>query len=192
MNDLIKTPITSVTKIDLGCGKNKREGYFGVDQFAMPGVDLMLDLGKDPWPFSDDQIEDVHCSHFFEHLDVPGRIHFMNELYRVMKVDGKAVVTCPYGFSGRAYGDLSHCWPPVVEMSFFYFDRTWRMQNAPHLDIDYNPKGLSCHFNSGYGYSMHPLLHTRNREFQELVINFCKEAAQDISATMTKLAWMPA
>ena len=31
-------------KIDLGCGKNKKEGFIGVDQYAMEGVDVVLNI----------------------------------------------------------------------------------------------------------------------------------------------------
>jgi hypothetical protein len=174
------------TKLDLGCGKNKKEGFFGVDQYQMPGVDLVLDLGSDPWPFESDSIEEVHCSHFFEHLDPRGRIHFLNELWRVMKVDAKALIIVPYWASGRAYGDLSHAWPPVSEMSFYYFDQNWRAQNAPHLDKQFNSGGLDCHFIFTCGYALNQKIVNRNLEFQQLLIEFCKEAAQDIIATLTK------
>ncbi len=174
------------TKLDLGCGPSKKEGFFGIDQFQMKGVDLVLDLGKEPWPFEDASIEEVYCSHFFEHLDPPGRVHFMNELYRVLQLGSKALLIVPYWASGRAYGDLTHQWPPVSEMSFFYFDESWRLQNAPHLDVSFNPKGLACNFNFGAGYNMHQKIQVRNLELQMLAIEFCKEAAQDIIATLTK------
>src|SRR4051812_31266393 len=52
------------SRIDLGCGPNKREGFFGIDQYAMKNVDLVLDIGKEPWPFEDSSIEEAHSSHF--------------------------------------------------------------------------------------------------------------------------------
>lgn len=181
-----------VTKIDLGCGKGKKEGFFGIDQYAMAGVDLVLDLGRDRWPFLDGSITEAHCSHFLEHLGPKERVHFMNELYRVLKLGGTALIITPYWASMRAYGDLTHAWPPISEMSFFYFRQEWRDQNAPHMDKKWNPDGLSCHFAFTLGYNLHAQIQSRNTELQQLAVTFCKEAAQDILATLTKEEPLPA
>jgi len=167
------------SKLDLGCGKSKREGYFGVDEKAFDGVDLVHDLSTD-WPWTNDSIEEVHCSHFVEHLTVPKRIHFVNELYRVLKVGGKANIIVPHWGSCRAYGDLTHQWPPVSEFWFYYLDKGWRTQNAPHNDF-YN-----CDFVITWGYGMHMTLLNRPEEYQQFAMQNYKEAIQDIMSTWTK------
>ena len=95
-------------KLDIGCGKNKKEGFTGVDQYAMDGVDVVLNVAKDRWPWEDGSVEEAHCSHFLEHLDATERIHFYNELYRVLKVGGRATIITPHWASNRAYGDPTH------------------------------------------------------------------------------------
>ena len=45
-------------KLDLGCGGRKKEGFIGVDQYAMEGVDVVLNIGVDPWPWEDGTVED--------------------------------------------------------------------------------------------------------------------------------------
>ena len=47
-------------KLDIGCGKNKKEGFTGIDQYDMPGVDIVSDLTK-KWPIDNDSVEEVHC-----------------------------------------------------------------------------------------------------------------------------------
>jgi hypothetical protein len=166
-------------KLDLGCGKNKREGFLGVDVRSFPGVDIVTDI-RGKWMWSDNTVEEVNCSHFLEHLTASERIHFVNELYRVMKPGAKATIVVPHWCSTRAYGDLTHQWPPVSEFWFYYLGKNWRDENAPHND------GYTCDFDATWGYGMHGALMVRNEEFRQFAINFYKEAATDIIATLTK------
>lgn len=172
-------------KLDLGCGKAKREGFLGVDQYQIAGVDLVADLRK-PWPWETDSIPEVHCSHFVEHLSGVERVHFFNELYRVLKPGAKAAIITPHWASNRAYGDYTHQWPPVSEMLFYYLSRDWRLSQAPHTDITLDPQGYDCDFDATWGYGMHQSLLARNQEYQGHALQFWKEAAQDTHATLTK------
>jgi len=36
-------------RIDIGCGKNKKAGFVGIDSLALPGVDFYCDIRKAPW-----------------------------------------------------------------------------------------------------------------------------------------------
>lgn len=166
-------------KLDLGCGKHKRDGFTGVDARAFEGVDQVADL-RQPWPWGDASVEEVHCAHFVEHLTAPERIHFVNELHRVLIPGGKAQIIVPHWCSTRAYGDLTHQWPPVSEFWFYYLLKGWREQNAPHNDA------YTCDFDVTWGYSVHPALHSRNQEYQTHALGFWKEAAQDTIATFVK------
>lgn len=178
MTEPAKSVEEVVIRLDLGCGKNKREGFIGVDSRDF-GQDVIHDLTK-VWPWEDDSVEEAHCSHFVEHLTGSERIHFVNELYRVLRKGAKATLITPHWSSTRAYGDLTHQWPPVSEFWFYYLNAEWRAQNAPHND------GYLCDFDATWGYSMNPSLHVRNQEYQMYALSNFKEAAQDIIATLTK------
>src|SRR5262245_46557037 len=89
-------------KLDLGCGRNPREGFEGVDHMDF-GQKHKVDL-RGPWPWKDKSVEEAHCSHFIEHLTAKERIHFVNELHRVLIPNGKATVITPHWASMRAYG----------------------------------------------------------------------------------------
>lgn len=188
------TEETPPVRLDLGCGPNKKEGFTGCDQYAMEGVDHVFNIGQDRWPFEDNSAEEAHASHFVEHLDVKERCHFVNELYRVLKPGGKCAIIVPCWSSNRAYGDPTHKWPPVSQMWFFYLLRDWRLgnkeknigANAPHTDKKWLEWGFDCDFEATFASGMHPMLHTRNPEFQQLAIQFCIEATQDIHATLVK------
>ncbi len=171
---LVEAPL----KLDFGCGKNPREGFEGVDAMDF-GQKWKVDLRK-KWPWPDESVEEAHCSHFVEHLTGPERIHFVNELHRVLKQGAKCQVITPHWCSARAYGDLTHQWPPVSEFWFYYLSKDWRSVNAPHN------VGYTCDFDATWGYALHQVLHGRNQEYQTYALSNYKEAAQDMICTLTK------
>lgn len=185
MSTLDKLEAAGKLKLDLGCGKSRKQGFIGVDSRAFEGVDQVVDL-TGPWPWADESVEEAHSSHFIEHLSARERTHFVNELHRVLIPGGKALLIAPHFASCRAYGDPTHVWPPVAEFWFYYLLKSWRDQNAPHTDVLWNPDGFSCDFDATWGYSLHPGITARNAEFQQFAMSFYKEAVQDIIATLVK------
>lgn len=168
-------------KLDLGCGTRKADGFIGVDIRAFEGVDVICNLAADAWPWKDETVEEARCSHFIEHLEPVERIHFVNELHRVMKRGATALIVAPHWASMRAYGDLTHKWPPVCEMWFSYLRRAWRDTEAPHANEAY-----TCDFDFTLGYNLHDAMGVRCNEYREFAVQWYKEAAQDIHATLTK------
>jgi SAM-dependent methyltransferase len=56
-------------KLDIGCGANKQgPDWVGIDYRAMPGVDIVHDLTKFPWPLPDESVSLAASSHVFEHI----------------------------------------------------------------------------------------------------------------------------
>lgn len=54
-------------KLDLGAGQSPREGFSGVDLYA-PNPTFRVDLFKFPFPWENESVSELHCSHFLEHL----------------------------------------------------------------------------------------------------------------------------
>ena len=182
----VAAPAPSVPlKLNLGSGKSKMEGFLSVDAIKFDGVDVVTDLRK-RWPWEDESVEEIYCSHFAEHLEARERVHFYNELHRVLKVGAKCTLIVPDGRSGRAYGDLTHKWPPYWPFHFFYLSKAWRTDNAPHDDTRWNPDGLSCDFAVTWGHSLRQDLLVRSQEYQQYAMMNYVEAAQDCIATMVK------
>jgi hypothetical protein len=180
-NTMAKKKVKEVPplRLDLGCGPNKKEGFTGVDIRQFDGkVDIVMNVGKGKWPWKDGTVDEVHCSHMVEHLDWPERVHFFNELYRVLKVGAKAVVITPHWASNRFYGDPTHK-SPISEFAYFYLSKDWRAVNAPHV-------GYTCNFEATWGFSIHPGLQGRSQEYVNDALSWYKEAAQDLMATLTK------
>jgi SAM-dependent methyltransferase len=134
-------------KVDLGCGPRKREGYLGVDIKEFPGVDVVADL-RERWPWPDGSVDEVRCSHFLEHLTGAERVHFANELYRVLKPGGTATILTPHWSHRAAYGDVTHQWPPVSEQWYSHLSRRWREVNASHDDR------YTCDFNTELSFNL--------------------------------------
>lgn len=176
----------TVIRLDLGCGPHKRENFVGVDQSIFPGVDVVADLTQ-RWPWDDNSVEEAHSSHCLEHFGSMERVHFLNELHRVLKPGAKATIICPHWASCRAYGDPTHKWPPVSEFLWFYLKKDWRMANAPHTDAQYLKGGFTCNFDVTWGYSLEPGIALRNQEYQQHAMTYFKEAAQDMVATLTSI-----
>lgn len=167
----VKQPLPVL--LDLGCGKNKREGFTGVDAKQFDGkVDIIHDL-RTRWPWDDDSVDEVNCSHFLEHLTQEERVFFANELYRVLKNGAKALIIVPSWTSERAYGDPTHKWPPVVGFSFFYWNAAWRKDNAPHT-------GFTCNFDFGGGNQIAPPWNMRAQEVQMFAQNHYLNVATDV------------
>ena len=125
---------------------------------------------------------DVHASHFVEHLTASQRILFCNELDRILPVGGTCTIIVPHWASCRAYGDLTHQWPPVSEFWFYYLLKSWRSANAPHND------GYTCDIDATWGYALRPDVLLRSQESQQFAMENYKEVAQDLIATLTKRA----
>lgn len=59
----------SAIKVDLGCGRQKRDGFVGVDINPESDADVICDLGIAPYPFHDDSMSELNSDHSVEHLD---------------------------------------------------------------------------------------------------------------------------
>lgn len=188
----VVAPAAPPLRLDLGCGKNKKEGFLGVDCLEFPGTDLVLNLAKpsplrnppayEPWPWADSSVDEVHCAHTVEHLrfnpEHPERIHFANELWRVLRPGAKATIVVPHWASCRHYGDYTHR-EPVCEMWPWYLNAAWRASDAPHNNL------YICDFDcTTPGYSWHSELSFRNEEYKQYAMHWFKEAAQDMVFTL--------
>lgn len=118
-----------MVKLNLACGGVAIEGYIGIDIHKTEATDMVMDLLKFPWPFEDNSVDTIYCSHFFEHIPKELRVPFMEECYRILKVDADMKVVVPAYNSERAVMDFTHEWPPITGNSFLYFNKPWRETN---------------------------------------------------------------
>ena len=151
-----------------------------MDLHDLPGVDVVHDLTKFPWPFKPESVEEVVSSHFLEH--VPGRLRvgFFDELYRVMVSGKTATFVVPYWSSMRSVQDPTHEWPPIAETSFLYFNREWREANglAHYLG--------QSDFDFSYAYLIDGMWNARNDETRMFAVRNYNNAVNDLQVTLTK------
>lgn len=97
--------ITKMKKLNLGCGKDIKEGYVNLDFYPLPGVDLVADITK-KLPFDDDTFDEVFTAHVLEHME---DLNFlMSELHRVTKKTGVIKIFVPHFTNFGAYTDPTH------------------------------------------------------------------------------------
>ena len=105
--------------LDIGCGRSKTSGATGIDILAGPGVDIVHDLNKLPWPIDPDRFETVICSHVMEHLhDLVG---VLNEIHRVSKNGARIKIITPHFSSLNSWEDPTHT-RHFARRSFSFFD----------------------------------------------------------------------
>lgn len=135
---------------------------------------------KKKWTQANNSVDEIAAAQLLQFLKPSERIHFVNEAYRVLKKGGKCQILTPHWCASRAWGDLAFEHPPVAEPWYHHLNEQWRKDNAPW------GKGYKCDFDCTYGYSMHPGIQSRNQEYQHHAIQFWKESAQDMMATIIK------
>lgn len=91
--------------LNLGCGTDIRPGHVNLDVAALPGVDVVHDLGELPLPFDDARFDAVVCKDILEHLDYPP---VLRELHRILRPGGRLEITSPHFTSRAAYLDPTH------------------------------------------------------------------------------------
>lgn len=154
---LAKSP--TLLKLDLAAGQRPREGFEGVD--IWPQSKHVVDLTKYPWPFADNCAEELHCSHYMEHVpareiedrdlvkvdSLTDRINFLgkdhlfaffDECYRILAPGGTMRVIVPALRNNRAFQDPTHRRFIPAE-TFLYFSAEWRKINMlDHYRADCN------------------------------------------------------
>lgn len=147
-------------KIDIACGDSKKGGFIGVDIIETSSTDIVHDLNIYPWPFESNSVDEIYCSHYVEHIphlniqavlkesnsfeefkeklsiEKDGFIKFFEEVYRILKVGGKAIIVAPHYMSVRAFGDPTHL-RYVGDWSFYYLNKEWLDTNRlTHYNIN--------------------------------------------------------
>ena len=74
-------------KLDIGCGKNKKKGFIGIDISKNSNAEIIASAMN--LPIKDSTIEEINCSHLVEHLCPQEAQKLFDEIFRVIK-GGKA------------------------------------------------------------------------------------------------------
>jgi len=103
--DSVTGPATEWRMLNLGCGADYILGAVNVDQFARK-VDLRHDLESTPYPFDDDEFDEIRCMNIIEHLN--NIFAVMRELHRIGRNGCRVLVRVPHFRSACLYEDITH------------------------------------------------------------------------------------
>ena len=117
------------TKLDIGCGLFKKEGYVGIDIYDHSALykpdEFVCGMIPDILAmFEDNSIAEVQASHFIEHIPQQVVIRAFNEIYRILQTGGIFEIKVPPATGRGAFCDPTHVsyWN---DMSWRYYDMSW-------------------------------------------------------------------
>lgn len=93
--------------LNLGCGTDIIPEAVNIDKIRLPGVDLVFDLEKFPYPIKNSSVDEVHMYFVLEHLD--NQLKILEEIYRILKTKGILFIRVPHGSSCYgSWGEFTH------------------------------------------------------------------------------------
>jgi predicted SAM-dependent methyltransferase len=101
-------------KIQLGSGRDIREGYINTDIVDMVGIDKVLNVMFFPWPFEDNSADEILALDLIEHLPTHTNeyestlIKFIEECHRILKPDGVLNIRTPSWHADFLWIDPEH------------------------------------------------------------------------------------
>ena len=123
--------------LDVGCGDNKYPGAIGIDFNPRTAADVIHDLGVVPYPFADDEFDEIISRHVIEH--VPDVMAFVSELYRITRHGGRIRLLTPHYSNPDWPNDPTHR-NHLNSYSFNYFIEDPRHRNFPfYTDVQLRP-----------------------------------------------------
>jgi len=124
-------------QVKLG-GRDSQPGFIIMNDEAGPAVDICHDFEKYPYPIPSDSVDMLVAPDLVEHINPAnkGMIKWMNECWRILKLNGEFLIATPYAGSMGYYQDPCHV-NPCNEATWYYFDP---MQANGTLYSVYRPK----------------------------------------------------
>jgi len=86
--------VTASTRLHLGCGDHRIEGWWNLDLAPSGAVDALVDCTRG-LPFPDGAADFIHCEDLLEHVERPAGIALLRECYRVLRPGGVLRVLTP-------------------------------------------------------------------------------------------------
>ncbi len=125
------------TKLNLGCGEDKKEGYVNVDFHDHVQPDVVHNLNQLPYPFPDNSFELVEAFHILEHLDRPFEI--MKELHRIMKPGGLLHIKVPHFSRALTHSEHKAGFDVVFP---YYFNKNFTKSGYFGVEFDHQKTTL--------------------------------------------------
>lgn len=96
----------ALTVLNLGCGLLQKPEAINVDHWPGPGVDVVYDLDRHPWPWPDEAFETVYALDILEHLE--DFLAAVQEIHRILRPGGTLHVRTSCWETKQSYTDPTH------------------------------------------------------------------------------------
>tara|TARA_B100001057_G_C22782770_1_gene924328 strand:- start:1099 stop:1512 length:414 start_codon:yes stop_codon:yes gene_type:complete len=119
-------------KINLGSGDKRIPGFLNVDKFDTFEPDIVHDLEKFPYPFLENEIDEIMLIHILEHIGQTPDIfiNIMKELYRISCNQANIHISVPHPRHDDFLADPTHVRPiTTLGLSLFDLDLNKKWQN---------------------------------------------------------------
>src|SRR6516165_1957850 len=93
-------------RLNLGSGLRRRDGFYGLDQVALPGLDILADLNEPLPELPNNSVDEIYCRHVLEH--VPRLLDLLAELHRITRSSGRIEIVVPHFSNPYGYSDPTH------------------------------------------------------------------------------------
>lgn len=105
---MVSGAVIIVLRVDLGCGLVKQEGWVGIDLRPFKGVDYVLNLEREVFPFGDSSVDEFKAGHLFEHFTPEGLFWCVEECWRCLKPTGQFLISVPKAGTRAWYAHPDH------------------------------------------------------------------------------------
>ncbi len=93
-------------KLNLGSGRDYKEGFINIDYNKNLKAEVYHDLREMPYPFKDNTFSYIYASHIIEHFREP--LDVLKELWRISKHKGIIHIKVPHWSYVGSVIDLTH------------------------------------------------------------------------------------
>jgi SAM-dependent methyltransferase len=94
-----------VRLLNIGSGRDRRDGFVNLDISHLPEVDVVASLAGDRLPFPDDTFSVALCRDVLEHVEI---VPALREVHRVLAPGGVALISAVHFTSRNLYVDPTH------------------------------------------------------------------------------------
>lgn len=141
-----------MNKLNLGCGKDIQTSggnWVNLDRLNLPGVDVVHDLGKLPYPFEDGMFSYIKAQDVMEHLPNftedgrPMYVAFIEECHRLLEPNGTLWIQTPGWDASFMWIDPTHVRGfDVQSMDFFDPDTDFGRSTGFYSQVKFKVKAI--------------------------------------------------
>lgn len=136
-------------KLNLGCGRDKREGYINLDISPDVKPDVVCDI-QSCIPFRDDTFDEVLANNVLTQiLESKVYLSVINDLWRITKPTGEIIIRVPLATDACAFQDPMDC-RRFTDQSFTYMEYGHRRYEQYGKHYGFKPFKVDWVDNNGH------------------------------------------